>query len=80
MDINTEREKHVNKCNFNNQVPLHIPLINSHSSYQTVASFTAVACSPSGQTQAAKRTAQTEATQNMNEELLNIMYKIELYS
>jgi len=32
-----------------------------------VTSFTAVAFSPSGQTQTAKRTAQTEATQNMNE-------------
>jgi len=45
-----------------------------------VASFSAVACSPSGHTQAAKRTAQTEATQNINKELLNIMCKIELQS
>jgi len=45
-----------------------------------VASFSAVACSPSGQTQAANRTAQTEAAQYMNEEFLQIGCKIEFYS
>jgi len=37
-----------------------------------VTSFTAVVCSSSGQTQAAKPTTQTEATQNVNEKLLKL--------
>jgi hypothetical protein len=35
-----------------------------------------VACSPSGQTQAAKRTAQTEAAKNINDELLKKCAKL----
>jgi len=56
----------IHRVNFNNQALLHITLITNHSSYQMVVSFSAVACSSSGQTQAAKRTAQTAAAQNIN--------------
>jgi len=45
-----------------------------------LASFSAVTCSPTGQTQAAKNTTQNEATQYMNEDFLKTMWKIELYS
>jgi hypothetical protein len=45
-----------------------------------VSSFSAVACSPSGQTQAAKDTAQNVAAKYMNEDLLKIVCKIEFYS
>jgi hypothetical protein len=44
-----------------------------------VAPFIAVSCSPSAQTQAAKRIAQTEAAQNTNEQLLIILGKNKLY-
>jgi len=43
------------------------------------APFIAVSCSPSAQTQAAKRTAQTEGAKNTNEQLLKIMREIKLY-
>jgi hypothetical protein len=43
-------------------------------------SFSAVACSPSGQTQAANNTTQNGAAQYMNDELLKIVCKIELYT
>jgi len=45
-----------------------------------LATFSPVACSPSGQTQAAKRTAQTEAARHINEGFLKIMCKIKLHS
>jgi len=40
-----------------------------------VNSFSAVACSASGQTRAAKRTAQIEAAQDMNGELLETIFR-----
>jgi len=66
--------------NFHKEVHSIFHLLLTIPSYQTVTSFSVVTCSPSGQTQAAKRTAQTDVTQYMNEKLLKIMCKIELYS
>ena len=70
----------VNTSNCNNQVPLHIPLIISHSSYQMVASFIAVACSPLRPDTSFQTHSTNWSSKNTNEELLTIMCKIKIYS